>query len=186
MDKNTITLKNVRLSFPDLFVPKAFKEGDVPKYKATFLLPKGSSLARLIETAIEKTLNEKWPKKGATIFSQIRNNANKCCFQDGDTKAYDGYAGMMSLSANSKIRPVIRDRDGTTTLAQDDGRPYAGCYVNGHIELFTYDNTGKGISASLRGVQFVKDGEQFGGGTPMSDDEFEDLSKGSDAADLIG
>ena len=34
--------KNVRLSFPDLFEPRAFKPGMEARYKATFLIEKGS------------------------------------------------------------------------------------------------------------------------------------------------
>ena len=39
-----IKLANVRLSFPGLFKAEPFQPGDEPKFKATFLVPKGSDL----------------------------------------------------------------------------------------------------------------------------------------------
>ena len=176
-------LQNVRLSFPDIFVPRPFKAGDDPKYKATFLVEKGSPQAKAIDAAIVEVAKAKWGAKAEGILKGIRGNANKFCFQDGETKSYDGYAGMMALSASNKARPTVLDRD-KTPLTQDDGRPYAGCYVNAVVELFAYENSGNGISASLGGIQFVKDGDAFGGGGVATADDFDDLADGADASDL--
>lgn len=169
-----ITIKNARLSFPDLFEPRAFKAGDKPKYKGTFLVPKGSEQAKAVEAAIVAVAKEKWPKTWEKVLASIRGNANKFCWQDGDSKTYAGYEGMMAFSAGNAARPTVFDRD-KSPLSKDDGKPYAGCYVNAVVELFAYDNSGNGISASLGGVQFVKDGEAFSGGRPASSDDFDDL-----------
>lgn len=169
-----VKLKNVRLSFPDLWVARPFKQGDQPKFGAQFLIPKGSALAKEIDKAILAVAEAKWPNKGAAIVKSIKGNPNKFCYQDGDTRDYDGYAGMMSLSAKNTIRPLVIDRD-KTPLSQEDGKPYAGCYVNATVELFAYTNSGNGISASLSGVQFCKDGDAFAAGKPADPDEFDDL-----------
>ena len=174
-----IQLAGVRLSFPDLFDPRPFKPGDTPKYKATFLIAKDSPQIKKIEEAITTVAKAKWPKDYAKVLNSIKGNANKCCFQDGDNKSYDGYDGMMAVSASNKTRPGIYDRD-KSPLTKDDGRPYAGCFVNAVIEFFAYDNSGNGIAASLSGVQFFKDGEAFAGGRPASADEFEDLGVGDE------
>lgn len=179
-----IKLQNVRLSFPALFTPEAFKQGDPLKFKATFLIEKGSPQAAEVEKAILETVRAKFGVKDAEkIVAQIRGNANKFCYQDGDTKTYDGYEGMMALSAKNSTRPLVIDRD-RTPLAEEDGKPYAGCYVNASVEFFAYDNTGKGVSASLGGVQFVKDGDAFAGGNAASEDDFDALD-GADADDLV-
>ena len=170
-----ITLKNVRLSFPDLFVARPFKPGDAPKFKATFLVPKGSAQDKELNAAIRAVAKEKWGAKADNILKQITNNPNKFCYQDGDNKDYDGYEGHMAFSANNKTRPTVIDRD-RTPLTEADGRPYAGCFVNAIVELFTYDNSGAGMSASLGGVQFLRDGEAFSGGRPAAADDFEDVS----------
>ena len=179
-----IKLNNVRLSFPALFKAEAFKPGDDPRYKATFLIPEGSALAKEVEKAAVAALEEKFPKKGATIYKQIFGNNNKCNISDGNLAEYDGYAGMIAVSAKSKTRPLVIDTD-KTPLAEDDGKPYAGCYVNAIIEFFGYDNSGKGVSATLKGVQFVRDGDAFSGSAPASEDDFDDLSDGADDNDEL-
>jgi hypothetical protein len=40
------------------------------------------------------------------------------------------------------------------------------------------------VNASLRGVQFLRDGDAFAGGGAASDDEFDDVSEGATADDL--
>lgn len=179
-----IIVTNVRLSFADLFVAKAFKPGDPLKFKGTFLIDKEDPQIDMIENAIKETAAAKWGAKAPGILKSIRNNPNKFCFQDGDTKEYDGYAGMMALSASNKARPLVVDGL-KNPLTEADGKPYSGCYVNGILEFFTYDNSGNGISASLKGVQFVRDGDAFGGGAPASPDDFESIDEGSDAEALV-
>ncbi len=172
-----ITIKNVRLAFPDLFVATAFEQGQEPKYGATFLVPKNSPQIKEIENAILEIAATKWGQKHKAVLDSIRTNPNKFCFNDGDLKSeYDGYAGCMSLSAKNKARPLVVDRD-KTPLTQADGKPYAGCYVHASVEFWAQDNQwGKGIRCTLRGVQFYKDGDAFSGGAPASPDEFDDLS----------
>lgn len=179
-----VTLKDVRLSFPDLFTPRPFKPGDKPKYKVTFLIPKDSSQIQEINAAILAVAKEKWGAKAESIIKSIRNNPNKFCFQDGDTKEYDGYAGMMALSAGNAARPLVIDGQ-KNPLTEADGKPYAGCYVNGIVEFFAYDNSGNGISASLKGVQFVRDGDAFGGGAPASVEDFDTLGEGANAGAFV-
>lgn len=181
-----IKLKNVRLSFPELWEAKPFKPGDKPTYKASFLIEKGSQTDKEVRAVIKALTEEKWGKNAAKMLKSIENNPNKFCYQDGDTKTYEGYAGMMALSAKAKESkpPVILDRD-KTVLREKDGKPYAGCYVNASVEFFTYSNSGDGISSSVRWVQFLKDGDAFEGGRPVDvDEEIEDLSDGSDAEEI--
>jgi hypothetical protein len=175
----TVTLKNVRLAFPDLFVAKAFEPGQEPKFGATFLIPKDDPQVKQIEAAIAEAAAAKWGAKSKGVLDGIRNNPNKFCFQDGDLKAdYDGYEGHMTLSAKSKTRPLVIDRN-KAPLDMSDGKVYGGCYVNASLELWAQDNQwGKGIRATLRGVQFFRDGDSFSGGRPASVEEFEDLGTG--------
>lgn len=179
-----IKLSGVRLSFPGLWKAEPFKPGDDPKFKATFLIEKDSALDKQVNAAILETAKAKWGAKGEAAVKGMRNNPNKFCYQDGDTKAYDGYEGMNALSAKNGKRPLVIDRD-RTTLTEADGKPYAGCYVNASVEFFAYENSGNGISASLLGVQFLKDGDAFGGGSIATEDDFDELEEGADADDLV-
>jgi hypothetical protein len=180
-------LNNVRLSFPALFIAEAFKPGDPPRFRASFLIEKGSDTDKEIRAAMLAAVKESKAWKGVPnaekALAAITANPNKCCYQDGDTKEYDGYEGMMALTANTKTRPLVIDAD-KSILVEADGKPYAGCYVNASIEFFGYDNTGKGISAQLRGVQFLRDGDAFAGGGAASAAEF-DVVEGADADAML-
>ena len=168
-----IPLNNVRLSFPRLFKPKAFKEGQDPRFEAAFLLdPSNKEHAKTIKV-IENTAKELLAEHfGKTIPKGI-----KYCFglSEDAGKEYDGYEGMFFITCNTKQRPVVVNRD-RTPLAEEDGVVYAGCYVNGNVTLWVQDNQyGKRVNANLRSVQFVKDGEAFGVEPVVADDEFDAL-----------
>jgi len=162
-------LKNVRLSFPNLF-QKAVFNGAETKFEATFLLDKEQH-AEVI-AAIEKDMagRIKTELKGAKLPSDRK------CLKDGDESEYDGYAGCMSFKAGNQKRPLVIDRD-KSPITEDDEKMYAGCYVNASVELWVQNNQyGKRINANLLGVQFVKDGEAFGGKGESADvDDFDDM-----------
>lgn len=179
-----IKLPNVRLSFPGLWKAEPFSPGDEPKFKATLLIEKGSDTDKAVQKAISETAALKWgAAKAPKILDSIRGNSNRFGYQDGDTKSYDGYEGMMALTAKNTTRPLVIDRD-RSPLAEADGVVYAGCYVNASVEVFCYDKPGQGVSFSLGGVQFVKNGDAFGGGAPAKEDDFDALD-GADADDLV-
>jgi hypothetical protein len=183
-----VQLKDVRLSFPDLFEAKQF-EGQGPfSYRAAFLQPENQKVylqqpdkswkpAKMADI-INAVAAEHWKAKAAQILKTLTDNPQKICWYDGNQKSYDGYADHFVLSASrgqDKGRPLVLDAD-KTPLTEKDGKPYAGCYVNATVEIWPQDNKyGKGIRATLRGVQFVRDGDAFSAGTPVSDDEFESI-----------
>ena len=159
-----IQLKNVRLSFPSIFKRASF-DGNEGKFEATFLLDKDRDAAQIakIEAAIDEAIKE----------SKVKVPSDKRCLKDGDDVEYDGYAGCMSLKASSNKRPTVIDRD-KTPLAEDDGKPYAGCYVNAIVDIWIQNNNyGKRANCNLYGIQFVKDGTPFGAGDVDVTDEFD-------------
>jgi hypothetical protein len=176
-----VKLTNVRLAFPDLFEAKQFDgEGDF-KFSATFLIPKSAPANKEIEAAILKVAKDKWGAKAESILASIKGNNQKYGYRDGVEKPeYDGYEGCMYIRASNKARPLVLDRD-KSPLTAADGRPYSGCYVNATITIFAYENKGKGISASLGGIQFFKDGDAFAGGAVASEDDFDEVADGADA-----
>lgn len=172
-----IKLSHVRLAFPALFQPQTVNgEGD-PAYSATFILDADHPQIREIRSAIKDIAKAKWGAKADQTLT-LMEKQDKTALHDGDLKAnYDGFAGNFYISARSKARPTVVDRD-RRPLTAADGRPYAGCYVAAIVELWAQDNQyGKRVNASLGGVQFVADGEAFGGGgVPTSADDFDDLA----------
>lgn len=183
-----VTLTNVRLAFPHLFVPQQGDSGE-PKYNAAFILEPGSANAKALAAAVEQVAREKWQAKAEQTLTALRK-ADKVAYrehektnQSGDV--YDGFEGKHFIQASDKSRPTVVDRD-KTPLTQSDGKPYAGCYVNAIVDVWAQDNQyGKRVNASLKAVQFVKDGDAFGGSAPVSADEFEDLSVDETADDLV-
>ena len=66
-------------------------------------------------------------------------------------------------------------------LREEDGRPYGGCYVRAVLDLWAQDNKwGKRINCTLKGVQFIKDGDAFSASTPAQDEDFADISDTGD------
>lgn len=180
-----IRLQNVRLAFPALFQPQAVVSGEgEPAYSATFIIPPDHPQIREIKTAMKEIAKQKWGAKADQTLGLLEKQ-DKTALHDGDLKSnYDGFAGQFFISARSKTRPTVVDRD-RTPLTSSDGKPYGGCYVNAVVELWAQDNQyGKRINASLGGVQFAKDGDSFGGGGTVVDaDDFDDLSV--DADDML-
>lgn len=171
-----IKLNAVRLSFPQLFEAKTVNGEGKPAFSAAFLIsPKDPQIA-MLNTAITTVAAEKWGAKADAILKTIRA-ADKTCLHSGDLKSnYDGFEGMMYVSARNPLKPYVVDLN-KTPLVAEDGRPYAGCFVNAVLELWTQDNNyGKRINATLMGVQFYKDGDSFVGGGVADDSDFDDLS----------
>jgi len=167
---SVITLKNVRLSFPNIWTAKAFNEGQPAKFNANFLLDKDGDKDQI--DALRKAI-----KQAATVHfnGEIPKNI-KQFLGDGSEKAYDGYENAMFVSASGKNRPTIIDRD-RTPLVEEDGKLFAGCYVNAAISIWIMDNKwGKRVNANLVAIQYVKDGEAFGSGAVKADAIFDDIS----------
>jgi len=179
-----VKLANVRLSFPQLFEPKEFSPGDgKPRYDATFLIVPGSANDKAIRAAIEAEGAEKLEKKWPMFKKANEANSTKWAYLDGDTKSYDGYAGHMYLACHSKARPLVIDRNKSPLTAQD-GKPYAGCFVNATVEIYVQAADNPGLRAGFSGVQFAGDGDAFSAGGPASLDEFDDITDGADAGEF--
>ena len=156
-------------------------------YGATFLVEPDSANDELIETAIDTVAKEKWPEKSKATLAKVRGNPQKCCYYSGDLKEYDGFAGMMALSAKRNQdagHPKIVDRNPNNELSSADGKPYGGSYVNAKVDIWAQDNKwGQGIRATLAAVQFVKDGDAFTASGPATSEGFEEEAGSDD--DLI-
>jgi hypothetical protein len=180
-----IRLNDVRLAFPDLFKPTAYLESTELKYRATFLMPKEGPQAKLLLDTIKEVAVEEWKTKADSVLSSIANVNNKYCVRDGDTKPWEGAAGCLVLIATNELRPTVWDRKGQP-LTKEDGKPYSGCYVNANVQIWAQDNKfGKAIRASLRGVQFYRDGDAFGASTVADVEEFEIFDNDASVDDLV-
>lgn len=154
MKNEIVTLRNVRLSFPNLFVARAGDEpGAKPKYGATFILDKRRNAADInaLKAAIEKckVTSDKLKGNKRPIKSPLRDGAEK--------EHLAGYnSTVMFITARNHRKPGVVDRQ-NNTIMEDDSRLFAGCYVNARVEVFGYvhPKSGPGITFSLINLQLV-------------------------------
>lgn len=184
-----VKIANVRVAFPALFEAKAVGTEGEPRFSAAFVIEPASSNAKSLAAAVSAVAKEKWGVKADAILKELHSKGRVCYREEPlskDGEVYDGFEGMYSLNTSNKARPLVLDRD-KTPLTAADGRPYGGCYVNASLELWAQDNSfGKRINCTLKGVQFVRDGDAFGGGAPASPEDFEDLGVEEETVDLAG
>ena len=120
-----VKLRNVRLSYADLFVAKDFEGDQNFKYKAHFIIAPASDADKAMRDAIAQITKEAWKDKAALMLKSIENNEQKFCFRNGDLRKEEEYHDHMFVSASSKVAPTVVDRNNTVKLTQADGRPYS-------------------------------------------------------------
>lgn len=177
-----IKLEDVRIAFPAVFVAEQVGNKGKPAFSATFLMTPEHPAIALIKEGIKKAAVQKWGDEAALVLQQLVAG-DRVCLRNGNTKAnYEGFAGNMFVSARGYTRPLVIAAD-KSALTEQDGKPYSGCYVNAQISIWAQANQyGKRINAQLGGVQFLRDGESFGGGHVTDVSEF-DTVPGEGGAD---
>lgn len=183
-------LKDARLAFPNLFEPSAIVGADgkpgKPRYGATLIVGADHPQLAQINKVIAAVAQDKWKDKAKAQLTALEKQ-DKLALHEGDLKPnYDGFPGNWFVSANSQENapPTVVDVDKGPLTARS-GKPYAGCYVNASLEFWAQDNNyGKRINCTLRGIQFLRDGDAFSAARPADSDEFDDVTEGSDAADF--
>ena len=186
VDSTIIKLKNVRLSFPNLFKATAFEAGKEPRFQAAFLLDPSdkdhAKALKAIKQEAHRLMEAKWGEipeadEYKRCYGLAKNHPKK--------RKYEGYENMFYIDTANTIAPTCIDRRRNEVVEQD-GVLYAGCYVNTNFSLWVYDHPsgGKGIAANLRIVQNYQDGDAFGTAKASADvmDEV-DLDDEDDAAD---
>ena len=175
-----------RLAFAQGIFEKCSINGSTARFQCKGILSADHPDIKKIEEAEELAAKEKWGAKADAMLKMIRK-ADDGVLHDGDMKPnWDGFEGNFYVNCASDNRPGIYDRD-RTPLAQSDGRPYGGCFVNLRIDVWAQDNGyGKKLNASLLGIQFVRDGDSFAAGAPPADaDDFPELAVDGAAADPL-
>lgn len=190
-----LMLSNVRCAFLELGEPSDYQGNKQYRWSGTALIPYDSALLATVRETMKAVAKEKWEKKADTVYENIIGDPKACCMIDGKKKEYDGFAGHFALTAHryqDKGRPLVLDTDKSPIYMPDNsvyagkaGRVYSGMFVNMQVEIWAQDNkNGKGLRATLMGVQRVKDGDAFGGGTAPKADDFGEIADGADADDL--
>lgn len=159
----------VRLSYANVWEPKAINGGD-PKYSTSIIIPKkDKKTIQKIEDAIAEAIEDGFEsgkfKKGKA------KSTLKTPLRDGDVERPDdkNYADSMFMNLNSVKQPGIVDRAVQPIL--DQSEVYSGCYARVSMNLFAYNSNGNtGIGAGLNNIQKLADGEPLGGGSTPDQD----------------
>jgi hypothetical protein len=179
-----VKLTNVRLSFPKLFEAEQYEGKGPYRYGAAFWVPKtDTALIAQINEAIQTEAKAAWGAKAQAMLAEVLPDKKACCWIDGTRKDAEDYWVLGSYRGQEKGRPLVIDQKKQPLVAAD-GKPYAGCYVHATVEIYTTGKPNVGIRCGLLGVQFAKDGDAFGGGSPANPDDFAELAEGADAGDL--
>ena len=175
--KNTATkvvTGKARLSYCNLFQPRAAEEGQEAKYSCTILIPKtDKATIQKIKAAIDaakaagvSTLADASGKMPATVKSPVH---------DGDGEKPNGgeYGdechGCYVINASSKQKPGIVDRNLNAII--DSTEIYSGCYGKVSVNFYAFKAKGnKGIACGLNNVQKLEDGDYLGGRSRAEDD----------------
>lgn len=186
-ERKQFKLECVRLSYPNLFTPRAMESDDggpekKPEYSASFILDKKkhAAIIKEIEAEAKKVAIAKWGKVPGKFRGPVRDGST---FEDDDGNPKDGYGdAVVAINAKSRTKQQCVMRD---LSAADEESLYGGCYVNVVITLYPWQHkaNGHGVSANLGPVQFVKNGEPFGSRVIPADDAFEDLGEDDDGED---
>lgn len=192
-----------RARFLRLETPKAFEDGQKPRWEATAMVdpsdPKGlESIRRILKEAaalakahygvvplkVKQLAAQFLPGEKAPDLNDPKNKDDKIdvAFFPGDEKdEYAGYAGQFIVPLhNSKLKPGVVNRKGVTVQPGEPQYPYDGSFDLFSATLWlqvgeTERKYGRRVGINLRGVQFVADGEAFTQDQIQGEDEFQAL-----------
>lgn len=179
-----------RVSFPNVFRPHAFNEGDVPKYDLTLLFNKEDmseqqmDLLKKMAAEANKASIERF---GCKVGETVKGRTIASPFRKSDEKPEYYQPGMVFVKFSTRQQPgvVYGDRTPIDPASRDF---YAGCWAHVSYTVYTYDKSGnRGVAFGLNNVQKTGDDEPFSGGASAVEDDFEAIeTEGASAlADAI-
>lgn len=176
----TLTINEVRISYPQLFTAKQINNQGDPKYSAAFLIPETHPALKKLFGLAEQAVNEKYPD--GNLPHKFKTLP---CYKASENPKYAGkpeYAGMWILNSSkgaAQGAPQVVDQQMNKVL--NPSQIYPGMVVNVAVSIYTYDHSmAKGVTTGLEAVQIVRDGERLDD-RPSADELFKpiDVQEGS-------
>lgn len=168
-----------RVAFPHLDEPWAGNNKDgnnVPAYSCAGVFSDDASLASLVEVSNRQLTN----KFGNDALEMLQHGVYRYPLRPKKVMAskfsgFDGTGYFCSLRAR-KDAPMqcVAFIDGKPTPLQPgaiERHLYPGSYAYAIIQIYAYDNVGKGVGWGLRTLVKVADGERFGGPKATTQEE---------------
>lgn len=186
-----LMLLGVRASFLTLGEPEDYQGNKQFRWSATGLIPYKDLQIEKIREAMKQAAKDKWEKKWESAYENCLSDPKATCFIDGKRKDYAGYQEHFAVTGHRYVkdgRPLVMDTDRSPIYKPDNelyegkaGRIYSGAFVNLQLEFWAQDNkNGKGLRATLLGIQRVRDGDAFGGGSAPNAEDFGDVAEGAE------
>ena len=159
----------VRLSYANIWDPKAPVSGGDPRYSCSLIIPKSDTeTVDAINRAIDCAIQEGIGKFGGKIPNKA---ALKLPLRDGDRErpGDEAYKDAYFLNASSTSKPGLVGRDCTPLI--DSSEWYSGISGKASINFFAFNTNGnRGIACGLNNLQKLKDGTPLGGHSRPEDD----------------
>lgn len=170
-----------RVSYANVWQPKAFEEGKEAKYSLSMIFNKDETKPeeiKAIQDAIKQAIAEKWgadqSKWPRNLKMPLRDADKDDRTNPSDSKFDKNYVNSYTMNAGSKTQPGIVDDKVQPILDQSEF--YSGCYARASVTFSAYDNIAKGVGCYLGNLMKVRDGEPLGGGRSAEAD-FADFRK---------
>lgn len=159
-----------RMSFPQLFTPKAFGDQE-PTYGVTCLFEPGADLTNLQKAAGHAAI-EKWGDKAVADFraGKIRSPFR----QQSEKDHLEGYEeGGIFIIARTKTKPGVVGPN--VQPVTDPESAYPGRWARASLSVFAWSHPqgGRGVSFGLNNIQLLDDAPAFGAGRSKPSDDFE-------------
>jgi len=174
-NKTKVVTGVVRLSYANVWEPKAINEGQTPKYSVSLIIPKTDTVTiEKIKAAIQAAYDEGQSKLKGNGKSVPPLKAIKTPLRDESERPDDpAYAGCCFINANSATKPGVVDADCQPIL--DTSELYSGIYGRASINFYAFNTNGnRGIACGLNNLQKLRDGEPLGGKSRAEDDFADD------------
>ena len=178
-----------RVSFPELYVPKAAAANATPKY-SLLLMFKVDELdedgkAKL--QAMKKAANDACVAEfGVGLGEEYRGEPIASPFKKSEKKPEYMPPGYIYVRLSGKKKPVVLDqaKNPIPETAPDEQAIYGGCWAHVSYGVYTYDiNRNRGVAFGLNRIQKLRDDEKFG---REDEDEFEVVEQaGNDEFDTV-
>lgn len=147
----------VRVAYPSLFEPRAFKGGSGrATYQMVALIPPDASLRPWAE-AMRAAMAKKF---GPEFKLPAAKNPIRLC---EEKPVYSAFAGWRYVNLSNGFQPGVVDE--RMTPISDPDRVYAGCWARVHANAWAWAHPqgGKGVSFNVNAVQFVRHDERLVG-----------------------
>jgi len=150
----------VRLSYANIWTPKAVNDSPDKKYSVSLIIPKtDKKTIASIHKAVDEAKQQGISKWGGKIPAVL-----KLPLRDGDEErpGDEAYKNSYFINASAKTKPGIVDRN--RQMIFDEEEVYSGCYAYVSVNFYPFNfNGNKGIAAGLNNIMKVADGESLGG-----------------------